>query len=225
MSRFQARRPFNIDLALSCIREAVRPFPPAALFALAEAGFAAPFEVLVACLISVRTLDEVTLECARRLFALARTPLAVSQLTETAIDQAIRSCTFHEAKARQIREIACHVVTSHGGTLPCDAALLQTFRGVGPKCTNLVMGIACQQPSIGVDVHVHRVTNRWGYVRARTPEQTMTALEAILPRPYWIEINRLLVPFGKHLCTGNRPHCSTCPVRDMCQQVGVTTHR
>jgi endonuclease-3 len=113
----------------------------------------------------------------------------------------------------------------HGGTLPCDAELMRSFRGVGPKCANLVLGIACHQPLIGVDVHVHRVTNRWGYVQGRTPEHTMRALEAILPQPYWIEINRLLVPFGKHICTGTLPRCSICPVLDMCQQVGVKSHR
>ena len=90
---------------------------------------------------------------------------------------------------------------------------------------NLVAGIAGGRPLISVDVHVHRVTNRWGVVRTPTPEKTMTALEAILPRRYWIEINALLVPFGKHICTGTRPACSTCPLLEMCQQVGVTAHR
>jgi endonuclease-3 len=92
---------------------------------------------------------------------------------------------------------------------------------VGPKCANLVLGIACGQPKIGVDVHVHRVTNRWGYVRTRTPEQTMVALEQQLPPRYWVEINKLLVPFGKHICQGVHPRCSVCPVADMCRQVGV----
>ena len=100
-----------------------------------------------------------------------------------------------------------------------------SFAGVGPKCAHLVLGIACGEPFISVDVHVHRVTNRWGYVKASTPEKTMAALGEKLPRRYWIEINRLLVPFGKHICTGNLPHCSTCPVLEMCQQVGVTSHR
>ena len=99
------------------------------------------------------------------------------------------------------------------------------FEGVGPKCAHLALGVACHQPHISVDVHVHRVTNRWGYVSARSPERTMAELEAILPQEYWIEINRLLVPFGKHICTGALPRCSTCPVLDMCAQVGVTTHR
>jgi endonuclease-3 len=219
------KRPFDIDVTMSRVREAVGPFPKAALFELAEAGFDSPFEVLIACIISIRTRDETTLVCARRLFARARTPIAVNQLNPEAIDEAIATCAFHDAKARQIHDMARYVVAAHGGTLPCDAELLRSFRGVGPKCAHLVLAIACHQPCISVDIHVHRVTNRWGYVQARTPEQTMAALEAILPRQYWVEINRLLVPFGKHICTGIRPRCSTCPVLDMCQQVGVTASR
>ena len=88
-----------------------------------------------------------------------------------------------------------------------------------------MLGIACGQPSIGVDIHVHRVTNRWGYVAAATPERTLAALRAKLPREHWIEINARLVPFGKHVCTGARPLCSRCPVRPMCRQVGVTSQR
>jgi endonuclease III len=219
------KRPFDIDLALNRIRDVVSPFPKAALFELAVQGFDSPFEVLIGCIISIRTRDETTLLCARQLFALARTAATVSQLSPAAIDEAIGACAFHEVKARQIHAIARHVVAAHGGTLPCDEELLRSFRGVGPKCAHLVLGIACHQPRISVDVHVHRVTNRWGYVQGRTPLQTMAALEARLPRKYWVEINRLLVPFGKHICTGNRPRCSTCPLLDMCQQVGVTSHR
>ena len=219
------KHPFDIEQVLLRIEEAVRPFPKAALFELAEEGFRSPFEQLVACIISIRTLDEVMLPTARRLFALARTPLEVSRLTVTAIDEAIRACTFHEAKAPQIHQIARRIVEEYGGVLPCDPAVLLSFRGVGPKCANLVLGIACGQPRIGVDIHVHRVTNRWGYVNTSTPEKTTAALEGILPHSYWIEINRLLVPFGKHICTGRLPRCSTCPVLDMCRQIGVTTHR
>jgi len=219
------KRPFDIDQVFLRIREAVRPFPKAALFELAEEGFRSPFEQLVACIISIRTLDEVTLPTARLLFALARTPLEVSRLTIAAIDKPIHACTFHEAKARQIHQIACRIVEEYDGVLPCEPAVLLSFHGVGPKCANLVLGIACDQPRIGVDIHVHRVTNRWGYVNTPTPEKTTAVLEGILPRSYWIEINRLLVPFGKHVCTGRLPRCSTCPVLDMCRQIGVTTHR
>jgi endonuclease-3 len=219
------KQPFAIDLVISRIRDAVRPFPKAALFELADEGFRSPFEQLVACLISIRTRDEVTLPVARQLFALARTPIAVSRLTIEAITERVKACTFPEAKARQIHQIATRIVAEYDGSLPCDATVLLSFHGVGIKCANLVLGIACKQPRVAVDIHVHRITNRWGYVQTPTPERTTIALEAILPRDHWIEINRLLVPFGKHICTGNRPHCSTCPVLDQCRQVGVTGHR
>jgi len=220
-----AKRPFEIDLVMQRIAEAVRDFPKAAMFALAEEGFATTFELLVACIISIRTRDEVTMVCARQLFGLARTPDAMSRLSAAQIDAAIGASTFHEPKARQIREIARRIVQELDGDLPCRRDVLLSFRGVGPKCANLVMGIACGEAGIGVDVHVHRVTNRWGYVREPTPERTMVALEGKLPRRYWVEINRLLVPFGKHICTGRLPRCSTCPVLDMCRQVEVRAHR
>lgn len=220
-----AKRPFEIDLAIQRVRAAVRGFPKAAMFELADEGFATPFEQLVACMISIRTRDETTLVCARRLFGLARTPDEMSRLSAAQIDAAIGASTFHEPKARQIREIARRILTEHRGDLPCESEVLLSFPGVGPKCANLVLGIACGQVRIGVDIHVHRVTNRLGYVRQATPERTMLALEEKLPKQYWVEINRLLVPFGKHVCTGRLPRCSTCPVLDMCRQVGVEAHR
>src|SRR5574341_77176 len=219
------KKPFDINLALELISAAVRPWPKAAMFDLAEAGFNSPFEQLVACMISIRTYDEVTLPTARKFFSHARTPAQVSKMTLEEIDSLISACTFHERKAEQIHEIARRVVDEYDGNLPCDSEILRSFPGVGPKCANLVLGIACGQPHISVDIHVHRITNRWGYVRASTPEKTMEALETKLPRKHWIDINRLLVPFGKHICTGERPHCSTCPVLDMCQQVGVSAQR
>ena len=219
------KKPFDIDLAIKLISEAVRPFPKAAMFELAEAGFSSPFEQLVACMISIRTYDEVSLPTARKLFARARTPEQVSKLTVEEIDSLINTSTFHERKASQIHEIAKRILDEYDGDLPCEREILLSFPGVGPKCANLVLGIACGQPSISVDIHVHRVTNRWGYVKVSAPEKTMVALEAKLPRKHWIDINRLLVPFGKHICTGERPRCSTCPVLDMCQQVGVNNQR
>lgn len=219
------KQPFDIGPAIRRIRQAVKPFPKAAMFQLFEEGYTTAFEQLVACIISIRTFDEMTIPVARRLFEKARTPETIRRLSPDEIERLIRPCTFHERKAAQIRAIATRVATDLAGELPCDAELMQTFAGVGPKCAHLVMGVACQQPFISVDIHVHRVTNRWGYVRAGTPEKTTLALEQLLPRRYWIEINRLLVPFGKHICTGRLPRCSTCPVLDMCQQVGVTSHR
>ena len=132
---------------------------------------------------------------------------------------------YIEFLSRLARPVIARTAVGGGGELPCEEPALLALPGVGPKCAHLALGIACGATLISVDIHVHRVTNRWGYVAASTPEKTMAALEAKLPKRYWIEINRLLVPFGKHICTGNLPHCSTCPVLEMCQQVGVKAHR
>lgn len=219
------KQAFDIDVALERIEQAVQPWPKAALFQLAEEGYTSVFEQLLACMISIRTYDEVTLPVSRTLFAQARTPASIGQLSWEELDALISPSTFHERKAQQILAIAQQVETQFGGVLPGDRDVLLSFAGVGPKCANLVLGVACGTPVISVDIHVHRVTGRWGYVKASTPEKTLLALEATLPQVYWITINRLLVPFGKHICTGNRPKCSTCPVLDMCRQVGVDEHR
>lgn len=219
------KRAFDVDEAVRRLRVAVAPFPKAALFELATEGYTSVFEILVACIISIRTYDEVTLPLARGLFARARTPADVAGLSVEQIDELIRSCTFHEPKAATIRTIAQRTVNEYGGILPCDRDTLLALKGVGPKCANLALGIACNLPLISVDVHVHRVTNRWGLVRTKTAVKTMAALQDQLPQANWVEINALLVPFGKHVCTGVKPACSTCPLLDMCQQVGVTSHR
>ncbi len=225
MSIAPPRQPLDIDQALALIRAAVAPYPKAAMFELAELGYATPFEQLIACIISIRTRDEDSLPISRRLLDRARTPAEIAGLSPDEIDQLITPSTFHERKAVQIQAIARQVAEEYGGELPCDEAVLLSFSGVGVKCAHLALGIACDQPWISVDIHVHRVTNRWGYVAAPTPERTMLQLEEKLPREHWVEINRLLVPFGKHICTGQMPRCSTCPVLNMCQQVGVTQHR
>jgi endonuclease-3 len=219
------KQPFDIEVAIRLLREAVAKYRRAALFELAGEGFTSVFEQLVACIVSIRTRDETTLPVAHRLFARARTPAAVAALSVEEIDQLIAACTFHEPKARTIHHLAQRTASEFGGELPCDEEVLLSFKGVGPKCANLVLGIACGRPAISVDVHVYRVTNRWGYVAAATPEKTMAALREKLPRSYWVEINALLVPFGKHICTGASPRCSTCPLLAMCRQVGVTSHR
>jgi endonuclease-3 len=219
------KKPFNVEEALRRLRVATTPYPKAALFELAAEGHNTVFEILIACIISIRTYDEVTISAARRLFTKARTPSEIAHLSEMAIDELIHPCTFHETKARTIRDIARETVREHGGTLPCNLDTLLSFRGVGPKCANLTLGIACNLPLISVDIHVHRVTNRWGLVSESTPEKTMTALQEKLPQANWVEINALLVPFGKHICTRTRPKCSICPLLEMCRQIGVTSHR
>lgn len=217
--------PFLIDVALQRVARAVEPYPKAAMFELAERGYRSPFQQLVACMISIRTRDEESLPLSLRLFEAADSAVAMAALTPEEIDALITPSTFHERKAQQIHAIANQVAAMPGGDLPCDGELMQSFSGVGPKCANLALGIACNEPSISVDIHVHRVVNRWGYVTAGSPEQTMVALQQTLPERYWIAINSLLVPFGKHICTGTAPRCSTCPLLDMCPRRGVTSHR
>jgi len=195
------------------------------MFELAERGHRTLFEQLIACILSIRTLDEVSLPTALRLFERAPTPDAIAKLSIAQIDTLIHASSFHRAKAESIRTIAQRTVTEFGGRLPRDRDVLMSFKGVGPKCANLALGVAHGESHISVDIHVHRVTNRWGVVRTATPEQTMAALQRVLPKRYWVEINRLLVPFGKHVCTGRLPKCSVCPVLEYCRQIGVKKHR
>jgi endonuclease III len=225
MPRRQNKRPFDLPQVIRRIRTAVRPLPKAAMFALAEEGYRSLFQQLVACLLSIRTLDEVSLPAARRLFQAAPTAAKLAAFDVRAIDRLIRDTSFHRVKASQVQRIAREVRDRYGGELPCDEDVIRSFHGVGPKCAHLALGIACGTLRISVDIHVHRVTNRWGLVRAPTPELTMQALEKALPPRYWIEINALLVPFGKHICTGRLPKCTVCPVLEFCKQVGVKEHR
>jgi endonuclease-3 len=220
-----AKRPFDIDVAVDRVRAAVQPFPRAMLFQLYDEGHTSAFEMLVACLISVRTRDETSLVMAQNLFARARTPAEMAELDINDVDALISKCAFHLIKSEQINTMARLILEEHDGELPCSFAVMTSYPGIGPKCANLALGIACHQPRIGVDIHVHRITNRWGYVTAPTPEATLHALEAKLPQKYWLEINALLVPFGKHICTPLGPKCSICPLLDMCEQRGVVSSR
>jgi endonuclease-3 len=219
------KRPFDIDLAIQVLRDAVKPFPRAMLFQLYDEGHRSAFEMLVACLISVRTRDETSMTMARQLFARARTPAQMAELDINEIDELINKCAFHLVKSEQINTMARLIVEENDGELPCSFELMTSYPGIGPKCANLALGIACGEPRLGVDIHVHRITNRWGYVSARTPEATMLALQAVLPEKYWVEINALLVAFGKNVCTPIGPRCSLCPLLDMCQQKGVARAR
>jgi endonuclease-3 len=217
--------PFDIHAVVRRIRKEVSRFADAAMFDLAAQGYASAFHQLVACIISVRTRDEVSLPTAINLFKAAPDAATMSRLSVEEIAALIRPSSFFGTKAQNISELARRVHHEYGGRLPCDFGVMTSFRGVGPKCANLTLGIACGATEISVDIHVHRVTNRWGYVRTSSPEATRLALEEKLPRKYWVEINRLLVPFGKHVCTGRLPKCSVCPVLEYCRQVGVTEHR
>jgi endonuclease-3 len=217
--------PFDLDTVLAHVEEAIRPYPKAAMFDLFERGYNTLFEQLISCIVSIRTLDETTIPVSLRLFEQARTPEQLLALDIPTLTQLLYGTTYPDQKAYTMRGIAERIITEFGGQLPADFATLTSLKGVGPKCANLALGVATGQEAISVDVHVHRVVNRWGYVQTKQPEQTLEVLETLVPRDQWTDINRLLMPFGKHICTGTLPHCSTCPVLPWCQQVGVERHR
>lgn len=215
--------PFDIDLVFRLLRGATAGLPKAAMFDLRDQGYASPFEQLVAALISARTRDETTIPVCHRLFARARTPAAMAAVPEAELAGLLHGATFPEPKARDILALSRQV--AEAGAVPDTMEGLQALRGVGPKIAALTLGVGFGRPAISVDIHVHRIVNRWGYVATSTPERTMRALEAVLPEPTWVEINERLVPFGKSVCMGERPRCSGCVLLRQCRQVGVTSHR
>ncbi len=219
------KEPFDIDEAFRRLRVAVAGLPKAAMFDLRDRGFSSPFEQLVGSLISARTRDETTMEVCLRLFAEARTPSAMAGLGEAGLARLLHGASFPEPKARDLVELSRRISEEHGGDVPGTLEGLTEFRGVGPKIAALTLAVGFGKAAIAVDIHVHRIVNRWGYVEGSTPEKTAAALAEKLPERYWIEINERLVPFGKSVCTGARPRCSTCALLSMCRQVGVTSHR
>jgi endonuclease-3 len=213
-----------VEAVLARVREAVRGLGPPSVTGEAERT-EDPFRVLVSCVISLRTKDEVTDVASARLLARADTPEGVLGLPEAEIARLIFPAGFYRVKARQIRAIAARLRDDFGGRVPADLDALLTLPGVGRKTANLVRAEGFGLPAICVDVHVHRIVNRWGYVRTRTPEQTEMRLRARLPRVWWIPVNPLLVAFGRTLCRPVSPHCSRCPVADRCRRVGVARSR
>ncbi len=210
--------------ALRVLREASVSWDvPSVSFVAENSG--SPFQILIATVLSLRTQDATTIHAARRLFALAEGPAAVLALDEATIATAIYPVGFYRQKAKQIREICRLLLERHGGEVPADLDTLLELPGVGRKTANLVVSLGFGLPGICVDTHVHRITNRWGYVETRSPEETEMALRARLPKPYWIEINRLLVQFGQGICRPVSPWCSTCPVAKWCRRAGVTSAR
>jgi endonuclease III len=221
----RGKAPFDIDEVFRRLRRMVADMPKAAMFELRDRGYDTPFEQLVGSLISARTRDETTVVVCERLFAVARTPQALAALEHEKLAKLLHGAKFAEGKARDLKVISRRIIAEHGGRVPDSAEALMEFRGVGPKIAALTIAVGFGRPAIPVDVHVHRVTNRWGYVAATTPEQTMAALLQVLPKRYWIEINERLVPFGKFQCTAARPKCSSCLLLPMCRQVGVVNPR
>jgi endonuclease III len=180
-----------------------------------------PFRVLIACLLSLRTQDATTREASERLFRVADTPAAMLRLSPARISRLIFPVGFYRTKARAIRQISRDLIERFGGAVPDEIDALLTLKGVGRKTANLVVTIGFAKPGICVDIHVHRISNRLGFVRTKSPDQTELALRAKLPRRYWIGYNDLLVAFGQNVCRPLSPHCSRCPVARWCRRVGV----
>ena len=184
-----------------------------------------PFRVLISTILSLRTQDETTAAASRRLFARATTPATMLALRATTIAKLIYPVGFYRTKARAIRSVCRTLLERWGGAVPRDLDDLLTLHGVGRKTANLVLTLGFRAPGICVDTHVHRITNRWGYVRTRAPNETEQALRRKLPGEHWIEINDLLVAFGQHVCRPISPHCSRCPIVEYCPRRGVTVWR
>jgi len=184
-----------------------------------------PFRVLISCLLSLRTKDKVTGEASGRLFKLARTPKTLSQLPVKKIERTIYPVGFYRVKAKRIRDLSRVILQKHNGRVPNTIEELLVFKGVGRKTANLVVTLGYDKDGICVDTHVHRITNRLGLVKTKTPTQTEFALRKIVPVRYWKELNSLLVAFGQGICNPISPLCSRCRVRASCNRVGVNLHR
>ena len=187
--------------------------------------YESPSRVLVSCTPSLRTLDSTTAKASHRLFAVADTPQAMLKLTAKQIEKLIYPVGFYKTKAKNILDNCRVLVDQYGGKVPDEIEELLKLKGVRRKTGNLVVTLGYKKPGICVDTHVHRISNRWGYIETKTPEKTEFTLRDKLPKQYWIEYNDLLVSFGQHLCRPISPVCSQCPVRKYCRQVGVTVRR
>jgi endonuclease-3 len=184
-----------------------------------------PFRVLVATMISLRTKDEVTVKASAALLSQAPTPALLAALAEAKIAKLIFPAGFYRTKAGHLREVGRLIAEEHGGQVPSTMEGLLSLPGVGRKTANLVRNLGFGLPGICVDTHVHRISNRMGWVATKTPEQTEYALMDILPERHWIGINELLVRYGQSVCTPVSPRCSSCPVTEWCGRNGVGRSR
>ena len=184
-----------------------------------------PFRVLVGCVLSLRTKDEVAYPATKRLFAKARDPQSMLKLTRAEIAKAIYPAGFYRTKAKQIRAISALLLSRHDGRVPDTIDELLTLPGVGRKTANLTVTLGFGKPGICVDTHVHRIANRLGWVKTKTPDDTEAALRRSLPKRWWIPINETLVRHGQQVCKPISPLCSRCPVARACPKLGVTRNR
>ena len=215
----------QITAALRIVKREIRQWDEPVVGVVARESNRDPFRILVSCLLSLRTKDKTTREASTRLFALAHRPATMLTLPLRKIERAIYPVGFYRTKAKSIHAICRRLLENYGGRVPDSIEELVTLSGVGRKTANLVVTVGYGKPGICVDIHVHRISNRWGYVRTRTPEETEQALRRKLPASHWMTFNDLLVPYGQNLCQPVSPFCSKCKLRDCCDRVGVTQSR
>jgi endonuclease-3 len=214
----------DIHSAIKILRREVPKWETPIVTLMAET-YQSPFRVLISCILSLRTQDATTAKASHRLFALADSPETMLKLTAKKIEKLIYPVGFYRTKAKNILEICQTLIDRYAGQVPDSIDELLKFRGVGRKTANLVVTLGYRKAGICVDTHVHRISNRWGYVKTATPEKTEFTLRDKLPKKYWIEFNDLLVSFGQHLCRPISPVCSQCPIAKYCSRVGVSLKR
>jgi len=215
----------QIHSAIRIVKREIRRWREPVLGIVARESDRDPFLILISCLLSLRTKDKTTDEASHRLFALAHTPETMLKLPMKTIEQAIYPVGFYRTKAKSIHAICRQLLDTYQGCVPDSVDELVTLPGVGRKTANLVVTVGYGKPGICVDIHVHRISNRWGYIKTKTPEESETALRNTLPKRYWITYNDLLVPYGQNLCLPVSPFCSQCKLTDYCDRVGVTKSR
>ncbi len=216
--------PIDIHEAVHILRKVVPQWKPPAVTVVAEKNRNA-FDVLVSCILSLRTKDETTALAFKRLRKRAKTPRGLLRIPDQELAQIIYPVGFYNQKARQLHEICRVLLRDYGGNVPDTVEELLKLKGVGRKTANLVVTLGYNLPGICVDTHVHRICNRWNYIQTKTPEQTEFALREKLPEEYWIEFNDLLVTYGQNLCTPVSPKCSLCQLSSICKKIGVTKFR
>lgn len=215
---------FPIELAMATLHETMSHYAQPLVDQMGSAS-QTPFRILVATLLSLRTKDTLTAVVAPRLFAEADTPETTLALGEQRLAELIYPVGFYRNKARSLIQICAILIERYASSVPADLAALLALPGVGRKTANLVLTMGFGLPGICVDIHVHRICNRWGYVQTKDPDATELVLRAKLPPEHWIAINGLLVALGQNICHGTSPRCSICPVAQICAKIGVTRSR
>lgn len=218
------KQEFPIDKVMGLLKKAYKTLPEPIVTAQTRI-IRNPFKVLVSTMISLRTKDEVTAHASERLYKLGDTPKKMLKLSEEQIAEAIYPAGFYKTKAKNILKVCQILLDDYQGRVPEEIDLLVSFPGVGRKTANLVRTLGYELPGICVDTHVHRITNRWGYIETKNPDKTEMRLREILPQKYWIPINDYLVAYGQNICAPVSPHCSKCTLSDYCQKTGVKKSR